>query len=120
MNVRGWAPLSHCGCPRSQSCKALSSVRLPINLHGTVVRIGAENRMTAEPHSSAIAIIPLPVWRTPRETRTSQRKHMGKGDKKSARGKIWRGSYGNTRPHRAAHAKPAAATARDTRKSRKK
>jgi ribosomal small subunit protein bTHX len=24
---------------------------------------------------------------------------MGKGDKKSFRGKIWRGSYGVTRPH---------------------
>ncbi|MGH8281253.1 MAG: 30S ribosomal protein THX [Gammaproteobacteria bacterium] len=45
---------------------------------------------------------------------------MGKGDKKSARGKIWRGSYGNTRPHRAAHAKSATAGVRDSRKSRKK
>ncbi|MDE2070390.1 MAG: 30S ribosomal protein THX [Gammaproteobacteria bacterium] len=45
---------------------------------------------------------------------------MGKGDKKSARGKIWRSSYGNTRPHRAAHAKSAAVGARDIRKSRKK
>lgn len=25
---------------------------------------------------------------------------MGKGDKKSRRGKIWRGSYGNTRPRK--------------------
>ena len=25
---------------------------------------------------------------------------MGKGDKKSARGKRWRGSYGNTRPRK--------------------
>jgi 30S ribosomal protein S31 len=25
---------------------------------------------------------------------------MAKGDRKSRRGKIWRGSYGNTRPHR--------------------
>ena len=24
---------------------------------------------------------------------------MGKGDKRSKKGKIWRGSYGNTRPH---------------------
>ncbi|MHB8424324.1 MAG: 30S ribosomal protein THX [Gammaproteobacteria bacterium] len=24
---------------------------------------------------------------------------MGKGDKKTARGKIWRGSYGKSRPH---------------------
>ncbi|HKS93994.1 MAG TPA: 30S ribosomal protein THX [Gammaproteobacteria bacterium] len=45
---------------------------------------------------------------------------MGKGDKKSARGKIWRGSYGNTRPHRVAHAKSPAVGARDIRKSRKK
>ncbi|MDE2196400.1 MAG: 30S ribosomal protein THX [Gammaproteobacteria bacterium] len=32
---------------------------------------------------------------------------MGKGDKKSRRGKIWRGSYGKTRPH-----SPAKKTAR--------
>ncbi|MBC7982430.1 MAG: 30S ribosomal protein THX [Candidatus Obscuribacterales bacterium] len=25
---------------------------------------------------------------------------MAKGDRKSRRGKIWRGSYGKTRPHR--------------------
>jgi ribosomal small subunit protein bTHX len=25
---------------------------------------------------------------------------MGKGDKKSFRGKVWRSSYGNTRPHK--------------------
>jgi ribosomal small subunit protein bTHX len=25
---------------------------------------------------------------------------MGKGDKKSFRGKVWRGSYGNTRPRK--------------------
>jgi ribosomal small subunit protein bTHX len=25
---------------------------------------------------------------------------MGKGDKKSFRGKVWRGSYGKTRPHK--------------------
>ncbi|MGH8399005.1 MAG: 30S ribosomal protein THX [Gammaproteobacteria bacterium] len=31
---------------------------------------------------------------------------MGKGDKKTARGKIWRGSYGNSRPHQVAKAKP--------------
>ncbi|MGH8280729.1 MAG: 30S ribosomal protein THX [Gammaproteobacteria bacterium] len=33
---------------------------------------------------------------------------MGKGDKKTARGKIWRSSYGNSRPHHIAKAKPAA------------
>lgn len=27
---------------------------------------------------------------------------MGKGDKKSFRGKVWRGSYGNTRPRKKA------------------
>lgn len=31
---------------------------------------------------------------------------MGKGDKKTARGKIWRGSYGNSRPHSAAQTNP--------------
>lgn len=45
---------------------------------------------------------------------------MGKGDKKSARGKIWRGSYGNTRPHHVARVKSASAGGRDIRKSRKK
>lgn len=25
---------------------------------------------------------------------------MGKGDQKSRRGKIWRGTYGKTRPHK--------------------
>ena len=24
---------------------------------------------------------------------------MGRGDRKTAKGKTWRGSYGNTRPH---------------------
>jgi 30S ribosomal protein S31 len=36
---------------------------------------------------------------------------MGKGDRKSTKGKIWRGSYGNTRPHRTAQKKVAAKTA---------
>jgi 30S ribosomal protein S31 len=36
---------------------------------------------------------------------------MGKGDRKSTKGKIWRGSYGNTRPHRAAQKKVAAKSA---------
>ncbi|MGA9855242.1 MAG: 30S ribosomal protein THX [Gammaproteobacteria bacterium] len=31
---------------------------------------------------------------------------MGKGDKKTARGKIWRGSYGTSRPHHPRKAKP--------------
>ncbi|HVC28401.1 MAG TPA: 30S ribosomal protein THX [Gammaproteobacteria bacterium] len=31
---------------------------------------------------------------------------MGKGDKKTARGKIWRGSYGISRPHNSGKAKP--------------
>ena len=35
---------------------------------------------------------------------------MGKGDRKSTKGKIWRGSYGNTRPHRVAGKKTAAKT----------
>jgi 30S ribosomal protein S31 len=33
---------------------------------------------------------------------------MGKGDKKSRRGKIWRGTFGKRRP-RARNARPAAA-----------
>jgi 30S ribosomal protein S31 len=35
---------------------------------------------------------------------------MGKGDKKSRRGKIWRGTFGKRRP-RASNARPAAKTA---------
>jgi ribosomal small subunit protein bTHX len=31
---------------------------------------------------------------------------MGKGDKKSKKGKIWRGSYGKTRTKKNKHAKP--------------
>ena len=31
---------------------------------------------------------------------------MGKGDKKTARGKIWRGSYGKSRPHHSRQSKP--------------
>lgn len=45
---------------------------------------------------------------------------MGKGDKKSTRGKIWRGSYGNSRPHRVAPRNSAAQGAADARKGRKK
>ena len=33
---------------------------------------------------------------------------MGKGDKKSRKGKITIGSYGKTRPHKVKKAKPAA------------
>jgi 30S ribosomal protein S31 len=32
---------------------------------------------------------------------------MGQGDRKTRKGKIWRGSYGNTRPHAPAKKKPA-------------
>ena len=31
---------------------------------------------------------------------------MGKGDKRTRKGKIYRGSYGNRRPHRAKKKKP--------------
>jgi 30S ribosomal protein S31 len=33
---------------------------------------------------------------------------MGKGDKRTRRGKIYRGSYGKTRPHRAKKKQPKA------------
>jgi ribosomal small subunit protein bTHX len=33
-------------------------------------------------------------------------KGMGKGDKKTTRGKIWRGSYGISRPHHPGKGKP--------------
>lgn len=39
---------------------------------------------------------------------------MGKGDKRSTRGKIWRGSYGNTRPQ----GKPQPAVNKPKQKSR--
>ncbi len=32
---------------------------------------------------------------------------MGRGDKRTRKGKIFRNSYGNTRPHKAGEAKPA-------------
>ena len=32
---------------------------------------------------------------------TLQELNMGKGDKRSLRGKIYKGSYGNARPHKA-------------------
>jgi 30S ribosomal protein S31 len=35
---------------------------------------------------------------------------MGKGDKKSRRGKIWRGTYGKRRPRKRGHARPARTT----------
>ena len=37
---------------------------------------------------------------------------MGQGDRKTRKGKIWRGSYGNTRKHRPASAKKAAPAAK--------
>ena len=41
---------------------------------------------------------------------------MGQGDRKTRKGKIWRGSYGNTRPHipakKAAGGKPGAKVVR--------
>jgi 30S ribosomal protein S31 len=36
---------------------------------------------------------------------------MGKGDKKSRRGKIWRGTFGKRRPKSSKHAPPVAAPA---------
>ena len=36
---------------------------------------------------------------------------MGKGDKRTTRGKIFRNSYGNTRPHRVKKAASSTATA---------
>ena len=37
---------------------------------------------------------------------------MGQGDRKTRKGKIWRGSYGNTRKHKAVAAKKAAPAAK--------
>jgi len=41
---------------------------------------------------------------------------MGKGDKKTRKGKIAMGSYGKTRPHDIKKAKPAEATAKEEKK----
>ena len=43
---------------------------------------------------------------------------MGQGDRKSRKGKIWRGSYGNTRPHKA-RVKASAVGAKATPKKKK-
>jgi 30S ribosomal protein S31 len=46
-----------------------------------------------------------------RQAATLQELSMGQGDRKSRKGKIWRGSYGNTRSHKpspAKHEAPAA------------
>jgi len=37
---------------------------------------------------------------------------MGQGDRKTRKGKIWRGSYGNTRKHKPVVAKKAAPAAK--------
>lgn len=42
---------------------------------------------------------------------------MGKGDKKSTKGKRWRGSYGNTRPRKAKAATTAAPKAKAAKKA---
>lgn len=43
---------------------------------------------------------------------------MGKGDLRSRRGKIYNGSYGKTRPHRAKKKEEAAAAAKSARSRR--
>lgn len=45
---------------------------------------------------------------------------MGKGDRKTTKGKIWRGSYGNTRRHKAAGGKTPAKTAGLSARKKKK
>jgi ribosomal small subunit protein bTHX len=50
----------------------------------------------------------------------TKERSMGKGDKKSTRGKIWRSSYGNTRPHRSAKKKSATPAISGARKNKKK
>jgi ribosomal small subunit protein bTHX len=41
---------------------------------------------------------------------------MGQGDKKTRKGKIWRGSYGNTRKHKPVKKKPAPGLAKGKKK----
>jgi len=43
---------------------------------------------------------------------------MGQGDRKTRKGKIWRGSYGNTRKHKPAAAKKAVPVAKGSVKKR--
>jgi len=43
-----------------------------------------------------------------RRAATLQELPMGQGDRKTRKGKIWRGSYGNTRKHKPAAAKGSA------------
>jgi ribosomal small subunit protein bTHX len=45
---------------------------------------------------------------------------MGKGDKKSTKGKRWRGSYGNTRPRKKTAAAPVAKAEKPAKKTAKK
>ena len=45
---------------------------------------------------------------------------MGQGDRKSRKGKIWRGSYGNTRPHKPGKKKDAPGTTTGSHAARKK
>ncbi|MBK7342671.1 MAG: 30S ribosomal protein THX [Saprospiraceae bacterium] len=45
---------------------------------------------------------------------------MGRGDKRTKRGKIWRGSFGNSRPKAVNEAAVAANLAADTKKAAKK
>jgi 30S ribosomal protein S31 len=42
---------------------------------------------------------------------------MGKGDRRTPRGKTYRGSYGNTRPHRAKTAPVTKAVSKTARKT---
>ena len=45
---------------------------------------------------------------------------MGKGDKRSFKGKVFKGSYGKTRPRNAAKKKPAVSAAASTATARRK
>jgi ribosomal small subunit protein bTHX len=45
-----------------------------------------------------------------------QEPSMGQGDKKTRKGKIWRGSYGNTRKHKPVKKKPAPGLAKGKKK----
>jgi 30S ribosomal protein S31 len=49
-------------------------------------------------------------------TNCYQESIMGQGDKKTRKGKIWRGSYGNTRKHKVAKKKPAPGLAKGKKK----
>jgi 30S ribosomal protein S31 len=59
----------------------------------------------------------LPTFAPTNQLKNNKSISMGKGDKKSRKGKIWRKSHGNTRPRKALVKKAAAKKAAPKKKS---